>query len=214
MSKLLSEKLFIAMAIALEAHKEQRRKGKFSTPYIIHPVIVGMQLLKLGYEEDVVIAGILHDLLEDGFPEKDREEVREIIKNNFGKNILEMVEALSEPKDPGMSRDERKRTWEERNQKKLEKLSNSSPEARAIAVVDIYANMLEMKKLFIDEGQKAKGYFNFPDFKKKKQHIEKMLKIFEEKDRNASYLETVDKIKEYLNELSRLLGEVQDEKNN
>ncbi len=204
----------MAIEIALKGHENQTRKEKKASPYIIHPLIVGMQLLKLGYEEDVVIAGILHDLLEDGFHEKDREEVREIIKINFGENVLKMVESLSEPKDPGMSRDERKITWEERNQKKLEKLSNSSPEARAIAVVDIYANMYEMKKLFTDEGLQAKSYFNFPEFEKKKQYIEKMLKSFEAKDKDASHLETVDKIKEYLNELSRLLGEVQDEKNN
>ncbi|MBI5187481.1 MAG: HD domain-containing protein [Nitrospirae bacterium] len=34
-------------------------------PYIVHPVSVGMMLAHYGYSEDVVIAGILHDTVED-----------------------------------------------------------------------------------------------------------------------------------------------------
>ena len=60
-----------ALALAIEIHGEQIRKGtqltqKHPTPYISHLVAVSVLALRYGGEEEHAIAGLLHDALEDG----------------------------------------------------------------------------------------------------------------------------------------------------
>src|SRR5258708_4719539 len=52
-----------------EVYQKQKRKGK-DIPYITHPLTVGLILARAGASEDVVIAGILHDTIEDSPPAK------------------------------------------------------------------------------------------------------------------------------------------------
>ena len=53
-----------ALEFAAQAHLKQIRKGT-DIPYITHPYAVGMILARSGCPESVVIAGILHDTVED-----------------------------------------------------------------------------------------------------------------------------------------------------
>src|SRR5687767_8888533 len=53
-----------AMSLASLAHAGVPRKGT-AVPYIMHPVHVARLLDRHGFSEDVVIAGLLHDVLED-----------------------------------------------------------------------------------------------------------------------------------------------------
>ena len=53
-----------ALRLATAAHKDQVRKSDGS-PYITHPVMVGMLLKEYGFSEAVVAAGFTHDVLED-----------------------------------------------------------------------------------------------------------------------------------------------------
>ena len=81
---MISTKLLDAIEFASLAHKDQVRKGE-PIPYVSHPFAVGLILLNTGYSEDVVIAGILHDVVEDTkFSSKDIEE-------KFGLKISELV---------------------------------------------------------------------------------------------------------------------------
>lgn len=52
-----------AYFIAKDAHKEQLRKS--GEPYIIHPLCVGIILAKLELDKETIVAGILHDVVED-----------------------------------------------------------------------------------------------------------------------------------------------------
>lgn len=63
--------LYKSLKIAGLAHQGQTRKGKDQLPYLFHPAIVGMILSKLGYDDDTIVAGIVHDLLEDTLTPKD-----------------------------------------------------------------------------------------------------------------------------------------------
>lgn len=51
-----------AISFAVNAHEGQKRKGK-EVSYITHPLSVGLLLASSGAEEEIVIAGILHDTI-------------------------------------------------------------------------------------------------------------------------------------------------------
>lgn len=76
-----------AYLYAKNAHKDQIRKdGK---PYISHPVSVSLILAKLGFNEDVVSAALLHDVVEDcGCTVGD-------LKEEFNANVAELVDCVS-----------------------------------------------------------------------------------------------------------------------
>jgi hypothetical protein len=98
-----------ALAFAARAHREQARKGtdkrdmrpedldnvdKFlgsSVPYVMHPAAVGMLLLDHQASDDVVVAGILHDVLEDT-----KVVTREFLEQTFGSEVTHLVIATSE----------------------------------------------------------------------------------------------------------------------
>ena len=69
--------------------------GKINTtghnpkPVILHSIRVGMKLLEHGYPARVVIAGILHDTIEDS------DATKKEIADNFGKEVAVLVEAAS-----------------------------------------------------------------------------------------------------------------------
>jgi (p)ppGpp synthase/HD superfamily hydrolase len=83
--------IFKVIEFATLAHSGQYRKGT-KIPYIVHPLAVGQILIEHGCSVQVVIAGILHDTLEDT-----RVTIGEI-NDLFGKEVADLVQAVSEPK--------------------------------------------------------------------------------------------------------------------
>ena len=62
-----TQKIKEAIRVAIRVHEidqKQKRKGK-DVPYITHPLVVGLILARISEDEDVVVAGILHDTVED-----------------------------------------------------------------------------------------------------------------------------------------------------
>ena len=82
--------IFKAIEFSTKAHSGQCRKGT-KIPYITHPLNVAKTLIQLECSEPVIVAGILHDTLEDTRVTFD--ELLEI----FGKEIADLVNSASEP---------------------------------------------------------------------------------------------------------------------
>lgn len=61
---MMTNDLFSAVCYAIEHHKDQKRKYT-GVPYVVHPVAVAKMLDNMGFSQDVVIAGLFHDLIED-----------------------------------------------------------------------------------------------------------------------------------------------------
>ncbi len=64
---ILTPKIRSAIRFAIKTHEvdqKQARKGK-DIAYIGHPLTVGLILARAGANEDTIIAGILHDTIED-----------------------------------------------------------------------------------------------------------------------------------------------------
>ncbi len=54
-----------ALRMAQEAHSGQKRKGDGSVPYIVHPIHAALILARAGADEITILAGVLHDVVED-----------------------------------------------------------------------------------------------------------------------------------------------------
>src|SRR3990167_6087050 len=93
---LYSNKISKAIRFSIKTHEiyqKQKRKGK-DIPYITHPLTVGLILARAGADEDVVVAGILHDTIEDSVPEK--KVTREMLTERFGEKVASLVESVTE----------------------------------------------------------------------------------------------------------------------
>jgi guanosine-3',5'-bis(diphosphate) 3'-pyrophosphohydrolase len=145
----LSDKLLEALEFASLAHHGQRRRGGEKVPYISHPAAVGMILLRGGFSEDVIIAGILHDVVEDTrFTAGD-------IEKKFGSRVRKLVEDVSEDKSL---------PWRQRKQAYLDHLHVASPDALAISAADFLANTLSLKQNLEHHGvELLKEWYSYSD---------------------------------------------------
>ncbi|WP_174733353.1 HD domain-containing protein [Mesobacillus harenae] len=116
----------MALEVASVAHDKQYRK-QTNIPYISHPAAVGMMLIKAGYGEDLVAAGILHDTVED--TDLTLEEVEKV----FGPKIAGIVEGCSEP-DKSLS-------WEDRKEHTIQFIKTASEEIRVVSCADKLHNV-------------------------------------------------------------------------
>ncbi|MCX6800415.1 MAG: HD domain-containing protein, partial [Candidatus Falkowbacteria bacterium] len=149
-----------AIKFAAKTHnhyQQQLRKGK-RIPYISHPLTVGIILALAQLEEAVVVAGILHDTIEDSVPEK--KVTVEMLEGRFGKKITQLVLSVTEQN--------RDLSWEERKQEAVEHIEHFSHESLLIKSADVISNMSEL----IDDHERYKDqvfeHFSFSKEKKKK----------------------------------------------
>lgn len=107
-----------AFAFAAKHHDRQVRKGT-KLPYLTHPANVAVILTRYGRDESTVVAGILHDVVEDsvrdGFT---RDMLEQRIGDKFGQNVLATLLAVTFRRvdDDGveLSSDERRQDYLER----------------------------------------------------------------------------------------------------
>jgi hypothetical protein len=134
-----------AIEFAALKHNGQYRKGT-DIPYISHPYGVGMILFKARCNEEQIIAGILHDTLED------TDTTPSEIEEKFGPNVLKFVRSCSEP-NKGAS-------WLERKQHTHEFLKKASLEIREVACADKLHNLRAIKRDLIKYGDVIWNKFN------------------------------------------------------
>ena len=114
-----------AIEVAAEAHQGQYRKGT-DTPYITHPYAVGLILMEAGCTEAVIIAGILHDTVED------TDLTLEFIRERFGEDIADIVDGCSEDKAL---------RWRARKTERIEALKTATPEVCTVTCADKLHNL-------------------------------------------------------------------------
>jgi len=144
-----SERYDAALALAAGAHVGQTRKGS-TVPYIVHPVHVSVILIRYGFPEDVAIAGLLHDVVEDqDYPLSD-------IEAQFGPAVADMVAAATERKrEAGQPR-----RWEDRKREALDHIRHASADAVAVKAADVLCNARAMASALRQQGASVWNYFS------------------------------------------------------
>lgn len=158
-----SARVDAAIRFAAAAHHEDVRKGT-KIPYVMHPFHVGLILDRHGFSEDVVIAGILHDVLEDPnyeagsvkarlravFPELAsapsdgrgfRDSVVACLATRFGEAAMDLIWHVTENKVDEAG-DER--PWEIRKAEQLTALAEATREQCAVKAADCLHNLRSM----------------------------------------------------------------------
>jgi len=146
-----------AMRLALIAHAGQVRKNDDS-PYIVHPVMVAMLLQREGFSEEVIAAGLTHDVLED--TQVTAEELRSVI----GDEALSYVQAVSE--DQALS-------WEARKERYVQTVAAGPDGAKAVSIADKIHNAESVLRDYEVKG--AAVWAVFHRGKEKKLWFEEML---------------------------------------
>lgn len=120
-----------AARFAAVAHQSQNRKLT-ATPYFQHPAAVAWIVDRAGFGEDVMIAALLHDVVEDaGISPAE-------IAERFGADVARWVVCCSEIKDDEQGR---KRPWIDRKRDHLDALGDAPVEAKAVALADKLHNL-------------------------------------------------------------------------
>jgi (p)ppGpp synthase/HD superfamily hydrolase len=142
-----------ALILASEAHEGQVRKGT-AIPYIFHPVAVSALVIEHGGDEAQAIAGLLHDVLEDGGP-----RYRARIADGFGPEVLEMVEHLTdgEPDARGV-----KPPWRARKEAYLERLIEAPDRVLLVSASDKLHNAQSIASDFEAVGAAVFDRFSQP----------------------------------------------------
>lgn len=86
-----------AYRLADKAHKDQKRRS--GEPYIIHPVSVAIILAELELDKESIIAGILHDVVED------TEITLEDVRVQFGDEVALLVDGVTKLTQLSYSKD-------------------------------------------------------------------------------------------------------------
>ena len=93
-------------------HKDQVRKGSMPIPYVSHLFAVAMIAVDYINDEDILIAALLHDTLED------TDYMPDELEKDFGGKVREIVEALTEPQNT----DKKEYSWKEAKEKYAKQL--------------------------------------------------------------------------------------------
>ncbi len=128
-----SDRINHALAFAAKHHDRQVRKGTH-LPYITHPANVAIILARYGQPDETVIAGILHDVVEDCVRENwTQEMLEERIGEKFGASVLETVLMVTHRKtdDDGNELDKEEQTVDY-----LARLAQANEAARWVCSAD------------------------------------------------------------------------------
>jgi (p)ppGpp synthase/HD superfamily hydrolase len=142
-------RLNAAASLAAKAHQGQTRK-RTGIPYIAHPFQVALILDRHGFSEELVLAGLLHDVLED------TDTPPAAIQWPFGDEVLRLVQAVTELKEENG----RKRPWRVRKDEQLAHLLQADQAVAALKAADALHNIRTLLEDLQAQGVDTMERFN------------------------------------------------------
>ena len=134
-----------AMYFAINAHKGQVRKSEVEKPMIIHPLEVGKILESFGFDDNVVAAGYLHDVVED------TKYTIQDIEREFGSDVAGLVYTASEP--------DKSNSWEVRKKHTIDISKDLLLRNKAVICADKISNLESLMILFGKTGKRDFSFF-------------------------------------------------------
>lgn len=139
-----------AIRIACTYHAGQKRKdGK--TPYVFHPISIAFLLTEYTTRQDIIIAALLHDLIED------TKYTPEELEKDFGTRIKNTVMYVTEV--------ERKKwfssNWKTRKNTYLDNLKKASQAALMVSAADKIHNLRSLTRSYEAEGEAVFNKFGY-----------------------------------------------------
>src|SRR5262245_58704446 len=155
---ILTDRFDRALLYATHVHGGQVRKGT-STPYVAHLLAVAATVLEYGGNEDLAIAALLHDSVEDQGGKARLDDVR----NRFGEPVARIVEACSDSL-ADTAKGERKEDWETRKKAYIAHLQEADEDILRVSLADKVHNaraiLRDLRKP--DIGEKIWERFSVP----------------------------------------------------
>ena len=141
---MFSERFDQALSYAHRLHRKQRRKT-IGVPYIAHLLGVASIVLAEGGDEDMAIAALLHDAVED---QGGKPTLREI-ERRFGVRVAKLVDACTDadsvPKPP----------WKDRKTRYIEAVRHEPADARLISAADKLHNARDILADYRQHGEEV-----------------------------------------------------------
>jgi (p)ppGpp synthase/HD superfamily hydrolase len=138
----LGPRFLRAFQFAAEKHAGQTRKAS-STPYVAHLMGVASLVLEFGGDEDLAIAALLHDVVEDCGGAPMLKEVR----RKFGTRVAKIVDGCTDsdidPKPP----------WLERKETYIRHLKSADAETRLVSAADKLNNVRSILSDYREVGE-------------------------------------------------------------
>jgi GTP pyrophosphokinase len=125
---MMMNKIKEAEKFARKCHRGQKQVT--NKPYINHPIDVASILKKWKQDREVIVAGLLHDTVEDC------EVSLKEIEKKFGKRVAYLVDGMSWIRN----RESRKKEWDA-TYKKFSKYSKKEPSLVLIKTADMLSNL-------------------------------------------------------------------------
>jgi (p)ppGpp synthase/HD superfamily hydrolase len=146
---ILTSRLDEAFKLACRLHRNQTRNDDEKTPYVSHLMSVATILSQVTDDEDVIIAGLMHDSLEDvpGY-------TYEQLVLDCGDRVAAIVKHVTEPLDANKHVSEQL-PWLTRKEVYLENLRNGGVESALVSSADKIHNT----ESFIRDSMKEDGLF-------------------------------------------------------
>lgn len=189
---ILTHRLQEAINEASRLHRDQIRRDSLKTPYISHVVGVMILLSSATHDEDILVAGLLHDVLEDTDYSKEEMEAK------FGKRVTDIVFGVTEESKMYGNQ----MTWKEEKEQYLEKVSSGSDESVMVSLADKTQNMRSLiEMIHAEKGGKLAGFGS--DHASRIWFNEEVLKIGEERFGDDHIL--VEEFRLELDEMKRAL---------
>ena len=107
-------------------------KDSAGSPYLDHLVAVARLVEQAGYDDDVIAAALLHDVVEKAGATVDD------VRTEFGDEVADLVAAMTEPEDI--------KSWSRRKRAHRERIVRADPRARALFVADKAANAAALRR--------------------------------------------------------------------
>ena len=123
-----------AKSFAIAAHIGQIRKSDKEKPKIIHPINVANILQEYNFDDNVIAAGYLHDVIED------TNYTKEDLLKSFGEDVVSLV--------LGATEEDKSLSWEERKQETITKVKTLDLRHKAVVCADKISNLEDLRIIF------------------------------------------------------------------